>query len=754
MKHPSRRQFLFDVGASLGVASIATAKSTASETQKAPGSAPEEDSLVSGIESLAAEIDFRYTPLSSQVTYCFPDDPYKSLVGEHGDLRYGHPGLGRGIDYFPEVVDFTLEGMESDCVRWQQVEAPGVPVVHTRIDRPEAFLELTTFATRREGEGRVDNVILEVEPRTLHSLHAVPLVILQSKHDIKVTPSSMGTILQLENKSAVPFLVSNAALSPHLDGVVWRSYALRAGVASDGKPFRCFFRFPQEGQEASKLASGLKDPEGLLAEARQYWQNWKPFEGDVSWQLPDRYGEFLVACARNIQQARAKKAGKVTFQVGPTVYRGLWIVDGNFILEAARYLGYDKAAQEGLETEWGRQLPDGQIVAGGGREHWKDTGIAMFTLVRQAELSQDWTYFRQMQPNVLQAVKFLEGLRSKARSDGSISGHYGILAPGFGDGGLGGIRPEFTNTLWVLAGLKAVTEAAGRLQMSGFDGTRRFYKELRTSFFAAAAQEMRQYPDGFRYLPMLMKEDPAWSDPNPWNRPRPQTAQWALSQAIYPGLVFDKDDPIVTGHIKLMQACTQEDIPADTGWLHHGGVWTYNAPFVSHVYLWAGLTDWARQTFMGYLNHATPRYCWREEQPLRGSLTADYIGDMPHNWASAECILYLRHMLVLEDGRNLRLLAGIGDVDLSGEQPIRLAYTPTRFGRIGVNLEPFDRHRGWRLQFRRGSGPAPGLVELPMMLGSNFRFSGITGAGSRQERNTVLIAPGATSWEAVWKSTL
>ena len=24
---------------------------------------------------------------------------------------------------------------------------------------------------------------------------------------------------------------------------------------------------------------------------------------------------------------------------------------------------------------------------------WKDTGIAMFTLVRQAELSQDWSYF-------------------------------------------------------------------------------------------------------------------------------------------------------------------------------------------------------------------------------------------------------------------------------------------------------------------------------------------------------------------------
>ncbi len=461
-----------------------------------------------------------------------------------------------------------------------------------------------------------------------------------------------------------------------------------------------------------------------------------------------------MACVRNIQQAREVRDGKLTFQVGPTVYRGLWIVDGNFILEAARYLGYDSAAQAGLETEWSRQLPDGQIVAGGGREHWKDTGIAMFTLVRQAELSQNWSYFRRMQPNVLRAVKFLEGLREQARRDGSVNGSYGLLAPGFADGGLWGIRAEFTNTLWVLAGLKAVIQAARRLQLSGFEDTERFYRELRASFFKAASQEVRRYHGRFEYLPMLMKEDPAWSDPNPWNRPRPQTAQWALSQAIYPGLVFEKNDPIVQGHIRMMQACTQEDIPADTGWLHHGGVWNYNAAFVAHVYLWAGVTDWAQSTLVGYMNHATPRYCWREEQPLQGSLTADYVGDMPHNWASAECVLYLRHMLVLEDGQSLRLLAGIGDIDLSGEQPISVAHTPTRFGRVSLDLAPLARHKGWRLKFRRGSGPVPSHVQLPMMLGSRFAFSGITGAGSRQENKAILVAPGATSWEVRWKSTL
>jgi hypothetical protein len=85
-----------------------------------------------------------------------------------------------------------------------------------------------------------------------------------------------------------------------------------------------------------------------------------------------------MACSRNIQQAREIKNDKLVFEVGPTMYRNLWIVDGNFLLEAARYLSYDKEADEGLLSEWAKQLASGQVVAGGGGEHWKDTAIAIF----------------------------------------------------------------------------------------------------------------------------------------------------------------------------------------------------------------------------------------------------------------------------------------------------------------------------------------------------------------------------------------
>ena len=696
-------------------------------------------------------VDFRYAPASWQTAFCFPDDPRKSLIGERGDLRYGHPGQGKGIDYFPLVIEFGINGMDRAAVGGQWLESAGSAIVHTRLDYPEAFVELTTFSTNLPEEGRVDNVLMHVLPRAQDSIHAVPRLTLGTRREAQVgSPDGIG-VVALAGDSAPVLLAGSAPLGVSDCG---RSIVLTApaGAATAARPLTSFFRLPQQAQDLARIRSGLDHPERLLAWTRDYWRGQRLFGEPVTWSAPGIYGEFLDACARNILQAREVRDGRLTFQVGPTVYRGLWVVDGNFILEAARYLGFDTEVQQGLETTWARQNSEGAIFAGGGSQHWKDTGIAMFSLVRQAELGQDWSYFRRMTPNLLRASNYLERLRNQARAENNGNGRYGLLARGFGDGGLGGIRPEFTNTLWAVAGLQAASGAAGRLRISELAPVGRFQQELSSALLAAARQEMRRHPAGFEYLPMLMKEDPQWSAPDDWDRPRPQGAQWALSQAIYPGLVFGKDDPVVAGHVALMKACTREDVPAETGWLPHEGIWNYNAPFVSHVYLWAGEADWARRTFVGFLNHASPLYCWREEQPTRGSVYSNYVGDMPHNWASAECLLYLRHMLALEDGPDLRLLAGIADPELAAAQPWLLAGSPTRFGRIALALEPAGGRRIWRLHFRRENGPPPRTVRVPGALGGKLRFQSVSGAAARLEGGEVLVDPEARDWSATWRA--
>jgi len=59
---------------------------------------------------------------------------------------------------------------------------------------------------------------------------------------------------------------------------------------------------------------------------------------------------MLEACVRNIWQAREIKQGRPAFHVGPTVYRGLWVVDGSFLLEAAAILGRGRDARAAWNT--------------------------------------------------------------------------------------------------------------------------------------------------------------------------------------------------------------------------------------------------------------------------------------------------------------------------------------------------------------------------------------------------------------------
>jgi hypothetical protein len=124
---------------------------------------------------------------------------------------------------------------------------------------------------------------------------------------------------------------------------------------------------------------------------------------------------------------------------------------------------------------------------------------------------------------------------------------------------------------------------------------------------------------------------------------------------------------------------------------------------------------------------------------------------MPHISATSECIRYLRHMLALEADTELRLLAGIGDLELSPQAPYEMVASPTRFGRLNLALEPDQRGRAWRLKFERGSGPAPRLTEVPGRLGSRLEFQSVQGAEHRVEGSRILLNPEARSWSAVWR---
>ncbi len=703
-------------------------------------------------------VDFRYSPSTWQSTFCFPDDPNKSLVGKFGELLYGHPGLNSGIDAFAQKVWFGIQGTPKGEYVKQTLEGAGIPIYTTQLKFPEAQMKILTFATNHKEEGRVDNVLVEITPTGKNDFMCTPVITISTKQPIELDEddSDLSTVLIGEETKTL-FLAVDKKVVVTTEGDS-HTVTLEGKTISESSPYTFFARFPQAGQELKVIEDRLEESKDLLTETENYWKAWNPFAGDVKIQVLSEHQDFVVSSARNILQSRTIKDGKKAFQVGPTVYRGLWVVDGTFLLEAARYMGYDKEAQEGLESIWNLQRSDGGIFAGGGETHWKDTAAAIYMILRQAELAQDWQYFNELWPDVHKAAIFLRNLRDKALNDGTVNGTYGILPNGFGDSGISGSeRPELTNTLWTLFALKEMVSVGDRFSLINRSAIRDFYRDLLIGFQNAKNKEMIQHEKGFKFLPMLSKEDPKWKDPNPFNRPKVQAAQLYVSHAIYPGLLFAKDDPVVGGHVDLMKSIMQEDIPAETGWLAHDAVWPYNAPIFAQVLIWLQQPLLARKVFNGFLNHASPMLNWREEQTLRSITPENFIGDMPHNWASAECIRYLRHSFIMEDDNVLRLFDGLIESDLEEKKPFTFTSSPTRWGRISLTLEPFD-DRSWKAKFKRehfNESKSMKLhhIEFPRKLSPKLQFDKIEGKDAKYFKNggRVIVEPTCMEWEAVWR---
>jgi hypothetical protein len=397
------------------------------------------------------------------------------------------------------------------------------------------------------------------------------------------------------------------------------------------------------GRDAGDRAFDFKQEDALLRKAEEFW-HYAPLPYDRL-EIPDSGVQALLdSSIRNIYQAREIKDGLPAFQVGPTCYRGLWVVDGSFLLEAMTYLGRAEETRNGIKYLMSFQRKNGSFMLLDA--HWKETGIALWAITRHARLTGDKEWLQQAWPNVERGFAFIRHMRTMPAADAPNAR---LIPDGFSDGGLGDKVPEYTNIYWTLAGLRAAIESArwlGKLDQAADWQTE--YDDFLQTFRRAADRDTRSEAHGNRYLPIRMQYDPAIL---------PQKAQWAFLHSLFPGKVFSAGDPLVQGNMAMLKAVEQEGLVQDTGWLK-GGVWTYFGSFYGHAWLWLGDSDKAARTLYAFGNHASPLLAWREEQMPVGQ-GDQVVGDMPHNWASAEFIRLVRHSLILERGNELHLFEGV-----------------------------------------------------------------------------------------------
>ena len=624
-----------------------------------------------------------------------PDDPFKAVVDADG-VFWTELGMSTGrFGVYPFAPNQTpvklrsyLEG-ESERVD-QRLYSPRVPVSIAHKRQGSVAIEETLFLARpldwsgavqgSELRGRDSRpaphqylLMTEYFNHGDKSATITPLLEVRgSAPGINVgDPSAFGLAPNTQCWTTLPVVPGAAAsLRPNVLG-------LKSLTIPPGGKTHWVLAIDRNGFESSKPVD-WDQAEALRQRAIAYWENSTGLPYDVI-ETPDPMIQaILEASIRELYQMRYVIKGLPAFFFGPRYYNDYWVLDGSFVTEAVAMLGRIEDASGYADYMLLHQQPDGRIQCMS--DYWKETGIALLTLYRSAQLRGDKEWLRQRWPAFRHAVDAVEKLRRYGTAGDPKALNYHLGPEGFGDGGVG-YAAEFTTSYWQLAGMKAAVEAAEWLDESQDAAAwRQEYADFEQVFQKAIARDAKTDGQGNRYIPATM---------GPVAPEVPTRGQWAFCQGVYPGRIFSKDDPLMLGTLRMLQAREVEGgIVKDSGWI---GIWSQCGSFYGHDWLWLGDGQKAARLLYAFADHASPVWNFREEMPHqiepgeifpydRGS------GDMPHVSASAEFIRLTGHLLAFDRGPELHLFEGLPAAWLKPGMSTRLNGLVTPFGPLTLEL--------------------------------------------------------------------
>jgi len=435
--------------------------------------------------------------------------------------------------------------------------------------------------------------------------------------------------------------------------------------------------------------------------ASGWWQKNSPSAAAVTVADPGVQA-MVESSIRNIFQARDIRKGNRSFHVGPTIYRGLWLADGTYLLEVGTMLGYVKDVRSCIDYLTHYQLP------GGGFEmittFHKENGLVPIMLVRHAMLTQDKQWMERNWSVVEGCLRRIRYLRDEAMKDSSRS-YYGLLPDGNVDGGIQHGN-DYSNTEYCLSGMKWAIMAARWLgKEEEARNWQKEYDDLLSVFLIKARKDMRKDDKGNVYLPVMINNEGDYP---------PQKGQWAFCQSVYPGQIFDttaETRKMAEGTVDMLHDHREEGLVLNTGWMDQG-LWTYFSSFYGHAMQWLGRTKEIPQLLYDYANHSSPTMVWREEQKPQGKGNNE-VGDMPHNWASAEFIRMVVHMIELDRGRDLHLFEALPRQWMRPGAKTALDGIRTPFGpvKLSLTVNASGDKAAFRLVFE-DAGHLPGKVVI------------------------------------------
>jgi len=306
-----------------------------------------------GMEARPCAVDFCYSPPEWQTAICLPDDPQKSLVDKSGELLYHYNEGGREF-----ATHLGVEVASNAVWRAQELDSPRVPIVRTHLAGDGLEILEETFAvtglaqptapappeTTNTGPARNDLMLVHVTNTGSDQRTIRPALVVDTTF-----PFTFDRYKQRVQVNHFETITASLRLTGVEEKASRRAIQLEELTVPAGQTARFFVLYSGGGSIVIDPVS-VEQALACREHAVAYWQALPLPYNRV--QVPDPGIQALVdSSIRNIWQAREIKKGLPAFQVGPTCYRGLWIVDGAFLLEAAAMLGESKDARNGVAYE-------------------------------------------------------------------------------------------------------------------------------------------------------------------------------------------------------------------------------------------------------------------------------------------------------------------------------------------------------------------------------------------------------------------
>lgn len=430
------------------------------------------------------------------------------------------------------------------------------------------------------------------------------------------------------------------------------------------------------GYRVSKNAAEVPN---LMKERARTVRWWEKESGIMQGRLtiPDAQLQHLFdASVRTLYQNRDLVDGFPQFQPGSTVYRGLWIHDGVYYIEAAAILGDTMSARLATEELFRFQQPDGKVQVMWPIEMQRESPMMVWVMERYARLANNPAWLRSNWARVYAAMDYTRRQREQTLVDPS-SPYYGLMPPGFVDGGISGLTADYCSVFWTLIGIRSAIDMAlwlGKTQDQ--HNWHVLYDDLLTSFRQAARRDMKRDRFGHEYLPVRVA-DTTTTDV-------PQRAQWAICEAIFLSSLFPPGDSLAEGSLAVIDSTCIQGLPSSFGWMT-GGIGVWFAPLYGLAHLARGNVDRTVNILYAFANHATPHGAWAEEQMPKG-VSSRTTGDFPTTSATACMLRSSLALMAFEHGNSLEVLRGIPKEWLFPGSAIHAKDLRTKFGKVSIEV--------------------------------------------------------------------